>query len=330
MHLLETAQKFHRQSPEEGVDPGTRDELMRAQREIQAVEGHAIEILNKIPDDTPKTRKETVRDIGDKARKLRQRVEETGVPFKADVRVKRDADEEVEDVLDEIKELQEEVDQFATEFEQEQLDEDCIRCEEDLLEAIDGIDRGLTEELKSREPQQDITDVRTQNPQNENLLEKLGVNTMVSNTELQSLAIGAFGAKTIEEVSGAAVSNIDALGELSVGPLDAESVIGLGVGIGVPALELLTDDLNGLGSETRLALSTAAVTLLANEVGDLAAGLASGGNAQTARTATVRTRSESTGSESTSTSEPTATSGGVNVGQGMDAEAGSAGGLVVG
>jgi len=325
MHLLETAQKFHRQPPEEGVDPGTRDELMRAQREIQAIEGHAIEILNNLPDDVGPDKEEKVKDIGDTARKLRQRVEDTGVPFKADVTPRPDADDTVEEVLDGVKDLQEEVDQFATEFEQEQLDEDCIRCEEDLLEALDNIDSGLKTELKSQSAPSEGRDVRESNPSNNNPLEQLGA-SMVSNTELQSLALGTFGAKTIEEVAGAAVNNIGALSDLAVGPLDAESTIGLGIGVGVPALELMTDELRGLDSGTRLALNTAALTLLANEVGDLASGVASGSAAGgSARTATVST---SGGSTSTSTSMSSAS--GVNVGQGGEARTESAGGLIVG
>jgi|APHM01.1.fsa_nt_gi hypothetical protein len=329
MHLIETAQKFQRQPPEEGVDPGTRDELMRAQREIQAIEGHSMEILNKLPDDVPSDKEDKVKDIGDTARKLRQRVEDTGVPFKAEVRPRPDADEVVEDVLDGVKNLQEEVDQFATEFEQEQLDENCVRCEEDLLEALDNIDSGLKTELKSSTAPSVGEDVSTSKPSTNNFLDQLGVSSMVSNMELQSLTIGTFGAKALEEVAGAATDNIGALQELRVGPFDAESTIGLGIGVGVPALELMTDELSGLDSGTRLALNTAALTLLANEVGDLASGVASGSASGSARSATVSRRSTSTGGGG-STSSSTSPSGGVNVGQGNEARSTSSGGLIVG
>jgi hypothetical protein len=332
MHLLETAQKFHRQPPEEGVDPGTRDELMRAQREIQAIEGHAIEILNKLPDDVGPDKEKKVKDIGDRARKLRQRVEDTGVPFKANVTPRPDADDTVEEVLDGVKDLQEEVDQFATEFEQEQLDEDCVRCEEDLLEALDNLDRELNNELISRDNPTDSRDDMVGAPtdaqtQETNLIPpgQIGELAMTSAQELQSLALGAFGAKTIEEVAGAAVNNIGALQDLQIGPLQPESVIGLGVGVGVPALELATNELNGLDSGTRLALNTAALTLLANEVGDLATGVASGSSAGTARSATVSRRSTSSGSTTSSSM-----GGGINVGTGGEAGTSSTSGLTIG
>jgi len=341
MHLVETAQKFHRTPPTQGVDEGTRDELMRAQREIQALEGHSFEILNKMSDADPET-KEEIRSIGDKARDLRQRIESTGVPFKADVRPRSDADSTVEEVLREVKDLQSRVDQFATSFEQEQLDEDCARCRDDLMDALDNVEAGLKEELITQDSEQSGSDKnvgqRTQKPLQQQLLSigLLGESQMVDTSMLQSLAVGTFGAKTLEEVAGAATDNIGLLSDLRVGPLDAESVIGLGVGLGVPVLTLGTDMTRGLDSGTELALNTAALTLLANEVGDLATGIGSGSTPPGSGGESGGDGAQSVGRASvskSSRSEPAmtaSTGGGVNVGQGGEADAASSTGLVVG
>jgi hypothetical protein len=237
-------------------------------------------------------------------------------------------------VLDGVKSLQEEVDQFATEFEQEQLDADCIRCEEDLLEALDNVESELNRELLSQDSASNDRDDMVGKPtdtqtQATNFVppDQIGELSMTSAMELQSLALGAFGAKTIEEVAGAAVNNIGALQNLQIGPLQPESVIGLGIGVGIPALELATDELNMLGSGTRLALNTAALTLLANEVGDLAAGAATGSSAGTARSATVGRRSTTSSGSTTTTS----TGGsGLNVGMGGEATSSTTSGLNIG
>lgn len=334
-HLFETAQKFHRKKPEEGVDPGTREELMRAQREIQAVEGHSGEILTKMDDSAPRKAKEAVRDIGDTARELRQKVEETGVPFKADVRPSPNADDTVEKVMEEVEGLQRKVDRFATEFEQEQMGAECERCTEDLMDALDGVADGLKKELKSDGTLQEGEDAMVGSPtsaQNpgENLItpQQLGEPQMVD-SQLTNLALGAFGAKTLEEAAEAVEQNVSALQNLPLGPLNFSDAVGLSVGLGVPVLQLGTDLMSGLGADEQLALNTAAATLLANELGDLAGGLASGTAGGQARTASVRSRTTkepSTPDTGAQTSSPSA----VNVGQGGQEGTEPTGNIVVG
>jgi len=318
-HLFETLEKLYREPPSNGVDSGTREELLRGQREVQAIEGHAGEIISKLDDDDVRV-KEKVREIGDEARSIRQDIQKTGIPFKANVDVNPDSTETVENALKRIEELQRDVDQFATQFEQEQVN--CARCEKDLQQVVDSVGGELKETfLNDDNESKDSTDKLVRPGLRRNQFEDdsdelipvdlLGGNNMVNTSDIQALTVGAFGSKTLEEVSE--IVEREVLPGTQVGPLSASNMINLGVGLGVPVLEIMDGTVTrSLGSDNALAAIAGSLNLLANETGDLLASTAGlGTSSLSARQATVSQTSGGTEPENTGGS-----ASGLNVGSG--------------
>lgn len=335
-HTFETVQKFWRDDPSTGVAPGTREEANHALREIQALENHAAEIMNKADREDDKQR---AREVGDEARRIRQELAQTGVPFKTDIDVASNAREKFEDALDDIDSLLEKVDESAARMEQEQID--CLRCEEDIQELADSLDTELKKDFINNTDGNTSIDnmVRTnqfQNPEGDELISMniIGDNIMVNANDTKMLAVGAFGSKTLEEVTEAVETELAP--NVQFGPLGVSNMANLAIGLGVPLAEIMGQNVSrAVGNDNALAAVSGSLNLLANELGDLTQEVLQGQvGGLSARSATVNQQSASGAqvnrSSKTTESSSNGNSGSLNVGQGSAAEQEQTSGLIVG